>query len=102
MKVQGQPAHRGEVAVWLALITTAQGDWQTGRTMLKHACDVGSPQSRGLANQLFSVICATEDRPEDVIDRVLVGQRLLGRASLPVHAIDQPEPESVWYRDSIR
>ena len=93
-----------DAAVWLALLAgaRAQEDPQAARAMLKQACESGSMQSRGLANQLFSVVCALEDRPEEMIQCILAGQRMLGRNSSPLRTVDQPKPESVWGSDNIR
>jgi hypothetical protein len=91
-----------DAPVWLALIAGANHDWEACRAGLKEACETGSTDSCGLANQLFGVVCAIEDRPDDMIDSVLAGQRLLGRNSTPAYIVDQPKPESVWFSDSMK
>ena len=91
-----------DAPVWLALIAGANHDWESCRAGLKDACEHGSTDSCGLANQLFSVVCAIEDRPDDMIDSVLAGQRLVGRNSTPAYIVDQPKPESVWFSDSMK
>jgi tetratricopeptide (TPR) repeat protein len=93
-----------DAAVWLALLAGArpQEDPQAARGLLKQACLSGSMQSRGLANQLFSVVCALEDRPDEMIQCILAGQRMLGRNNSPQRVVEQPKPESVWFSDNIK
>lgn len=93
-----------DAPVWLALLAGAglHQDPQEPRSLLKKACESGSMQSRGLANQLFSVVCALEDRPEEMIQCILAGQRMLGRNGLPQRTVEQPKPESVWFSDHMK
>jgi hypothetical protein len=102
--VQQHSADGCDAGVWLALLAAArpQTDFQTPRNLLKEACQSGSLQSRGLANQLFSVVCALEDRPEDMVQCMLAGQRMMGRNSMTQRTVDQPKPESVWFSDNIK
>jgi tetratricopeptide (TPR) repeat protein len=90
-----------DAGIWIAMIAGARGDWQSNRSLLKDACEKGSPTARGLANQLFSVVCAIEDRPDAMIDHMLIGQRSLGRSKLPVHPVDEPTRDKVWISDSL-
>ena len=91
-----------DTTVWLALIGGIQDDWQTCRNRLAAACETGSAPSRGLAAQVFSVVCALEDRPEAMIQYTLLGQRMLGRAAEPAYIHEQPKPEPVWNSDRMR
>jgi len=84
-RLQGHNPNGSDAAIWLALIAGVRGDWQAARTQLKDASDKGSPNSRGLANQLFSVVCAVENRPDAMIEHMLAGQRSLNRSTMPVH-----------------
>ena len=65
-------------------------------------CRSGTLRSRGLANQLFAVVCALEDRPDAMIEHMLAGQRLLGRSSTPNYVVEQPKPEPVWFSDHMK
>jgi predicted Zn-dependent protease len=98
-QAEGSPS---DTPVWLALIAGACGDWSGSRAMLKEACQSGLPPSRGLANQLFSVVCALEDRPDSMIEHMLAGQRTLGRNQFPLYTTAQPKPEPVWFSDSMK
>jgi hypothetical protein len=96
-----QTSDTSDAAVWVALIT-ATHDWQSARNQLTTACETGAPESRGLAHQLFSVICAMENRPESMIQHTLAGQRLLSRASNSRQPVDMPPREEVWKSDDIK
>lgn len=91
-----------DTAVWLALIKAAQGEWPAARAMLEQAGQRGPLPARGLANQLFSVVYALEQRPDAMIEHMLTGQRLLGRNKTPPYIVEQPKPESVWFSDSMK
>ncbi len=93
-----------DASVWLALLAGAQPreDSLSTRSLLKQACETGSMQARGLANQLFSVVCAVEDRPEEMIQSMLAGQRMMSRHTQPQRVIEQPKPESVWFSDNMK
>jgi tetratricopeptide (TPR) repeat protein len=91
-----------DTAVWLAMISGSYGDWPESRTMLKEACRSSSPPARGLANQLFGVVCALEDRPDSMIEHILAGQRALGRHQTPLYITEPPKPESVWFSDFMK
>ncbi|MFI5380327.1 MAG: tetratricopeptide repeat protein [Tepidisphaerales bacterium] len=93
-----------DASVWLALLagTRPRDDAQTTRSLLKQACQAGSMQSRGLANQLFSVVCALEDRPDEMIQSMLAGQRMLARHASPQSVVEQPKPEPVWFSDNMK
>jgi hypothetical protein len=93
-----------DASVWLALLagTRPRDDSQTPRTLLKQACLTGSMQSRGLASQLFSVVCALEDRPDEMIQSMLAGQRMMSRHNTPQRVVQQPKPESVWFSDNMK
>ena len=77
-----------DARVWLALIAAASGNWDETLERLKRARFEGSPQSRALANLLLSVTCALENRPQAMIQHMLIGQRLRanGRAAPHVPA----------------
>ena len=91
-----------DAPVWLSLIAAANGDWPSGRSKLREACGNGSLRSRGLANHLFSVVCAIERRPEAMIQSIVVGQRLLGRSNLPAHVVAQPKADVVWFSERMK
>jgi hypothetical protein len=99
--VQRNP-NASDAPVWLSLIAAANGDWPSGRSKLKEACGNGSLRSRGLANHLFSVVCAIERRPEAMIQSIIVGQRFLGRSNLPAHVVAQPEADAVWFSERMK
>jgi hypothetical protein len=90
-----------DTPVWLALIGGIQSDWLNCRNRLAAACDVGSAPSRGLAAQVFSVVCALEDRPDAMVQYTLLGQRMLDRAAEPAYIHEQPKPEPVWNSDTF-
>jgi tetratricopeptide (TPR) repeat protein len=92
----------GDVPVWLALLAVVKGEWTAGQEQLKDACQVGSPQSRALANHLLGVVYALEDRPDLMIQSMVVGQRLLSTSSVPVHITSQPRRDAVWLSDSMK
>lgn len=98
---QHNPA-ASDAPVWLGLIAATKGGWQTARTQLKEACEQGSSESRGLANQLFSVVCAMEDRPEAMVQHTMAGQRLLNRGANSLQPVAQPAPEKVWSSDQMK
>jgi hypothetical protein len=91
-----------DTAVWLAMIAGACGDWPESRAMLKEACHSSSPPARGLANQLFGVVCALEDRPDSMIEHMLAGQRAMGRHQAPLYITEAPKPEPVWFSDFMK
>ena len=99
--VQKHDAESSDACVWLALIAGAQDNWQAARMGLKDACEKGGSSSRGLANQLYSVVCALEERPEDMVQHTLAGQRMLNRAENSRQPVAQPEREGVWGSDNI-
>jgi hypothetical protein len=90
-----------DTAVWLALIGGIREDWMTCRNRLRAACESGAASSRGLASQVFSVVCALEDRPAAMIQYTLLGQRMLGRNSESAHIHEQAQPEPVWNSDQM-
>jgi hypothetical protein len=90
-----------DTPLWLALIGGIREDWQTARNQLSAACETGAAPSRGLASQLFSVVCALEDRPTAVIEYTLLGQRMMGRNGEPAYIHEQPQPEPVWGSDQM-
>ena len=92
----------GDVAVWLALLAMVNGQWTAGQEQLKDACQAGSPQSRALANHLLGVVYALEDRPDLMVQSMVVGQRLLSTSSVPVHITSQPTRDAVWLSDSMK
>ncbi len=101
-RIQERSADASDTAIWLALIGGIRADWQTGRNRLNDACDNGAAASRGLASQLFSVVCALEDRPTSVIQYTLLGQRMMGRSGEPSYIHEQPKPEPVWGSDQMK
>jgi hypothetical protein len=101
-RVHEMAADTCDTAVWLALIAGATEDWQTCRNRLHTACDVGPLTTRGLACQLFSLICALEDRPTSMIQYTLLGQRMMGRSGEPAYIHEQAQPEPVWGADNMR
>jgi tetratricopeptide (TPR) repeat protein len=100
-QLQQRSPNSSDGAIWLAMISGVNGDWSSTRSQLKDACEKGSPTSRGLANQLFSVVCALEDRPDAMIEHLLAGQRSLGRSKMPVHPVDEPNADKVWVSDGF-
>ena len=72
-----------DARVWLALLAAAQGNWGQTLERLKTAHADGPRQSRALANQLLSVARAIQNRPQAMIQHMLIGQRLRanGRAA---------------------
>lgn len=74
-----------DAQVWLALVAAAEGKWAETVSRLKNACLEGPPRSRGLANQLFSVVCALQNRPHSMIHHMLIGQRLRERDRVSGH-----------------
>ena len=100
--VAQRDSNASDAPVWLSLIAAANGDWQLGRSKLREACGNGSLRSRGLANHLFSVVCAIERRPEAMIQSIVVGQRLLGRSNLPAHVVAQPKADVVWFSEWMK
>jgi tetratricopeptide (TPR) repeat protein len=91
-----------DTPVWKALLAAVRGDWPSARALLKDACRTGALRSRGLANQLFAVVSALEDRPDAMIEHMLAGQRLLGRSATPAYVVEQPKPEPVWFSDHMK
>jgi Tfp pilus assembly protein PilF len=89
----------GDSLVWLALIDAAQGQWNSARDKLRSACQAGSTGSRGMANHLFSVVCALEGHPHDMIQHILVGQRLASRNQIPLPTPTEAKAEKVWFSD---
>ncbi len=100
--LQQEDADAADAPVWVALLVAAKGDWARAEGLLSEACRKGSPRSRGLANQLFAVVCAMADRPDAMIERMLAGQRLLGRSASPTYVVEQPKPELVWFSDIMK
>ena len=91
----------GDAPIWLALISAAQGSWQDTLNTLNTASETAPPTTRGLANQLCTILRALEDRPESMIQHMLEGQRLMSRG-VTSHVTESPEHESVWFSDSIK
>ncbi len=100
--LQQQESGVADTPVWMALLAAARGEWPAARVLLKEACRNGSVRSRGLASQLFAVVCALEDRPDAMIEHMLGGQRLLGRSATPAYVLEQPKPEPVWFSDNLK
>jgi len=100
--LQQQDPAAADTPVWTALLAAARGDWPAARALLKDASRTGTLRSRGLANQLFAVVCALEDRPDAMIEHMLAGQRLLGRNATPAYVVEQPKPEPVWFSDHMK
>ena len=100
-RVQERTADACDTALWLALLGGIQEDWQVARNQLSAACESGSAPARGLASQLFSVVCALEDRPAAVIQYTLLGQRMMGRNGEPAYIHEQAQPEPVWGSDQM-
>jgi hypothetical protein len=100
-QLQQRSPSSSDAAIWMAMIAGVNGDWSSCRTQLRDACEKGSPTSRGLANQLFAVVCALEDRPDALIEHLLAGQRALGRSKMPVHPVDEPAADKVWVSDGL-
>jgi translation elongation factor EF-4 len=84
------------------MIAGIKDNWQAARNQLQNATEAGPVESRGLSSQLFSVVCALEDRPEGVVQYTLQGQRLLGRTSAPSYTQEQGQPEPVWFSDQMK
>lgn len=100
--LQTRKPEGGDTSVWLALLDGSKGSWQGMRNKLVASCENGTLQGRSLANQLMTVVCAIEGRPEAMIDYLLAGQRLMGRDTSPAHPVDMPKPEPVWFSDSMK
>jgi len=100
-RVQERTIDACDTALWLALLDGIREDWQTARNQISAACENGSAPSRGLASQLFSVVCAVEDRPAAVIQYTLLGQRMMGRSGEPAYIHEQAQPEPVWGSDQM-
>ena len=98
-RVRRESADAGDTAIWQALLLGVQEDWPAARAKLSEASDAGSEQTRGLANQLFSVVCAMEDRPELMVQYTLTGQRLMGRTAAASYIHEQEKPDPVWFSD---
>jgi tetratricopeptide (TPR) repeat protein len=91
-----------DAEVWLALIAAAKGDWARTRDMLKDGCERGPICSRSIANHLFSVICAIEGRPDNMIQSILCGQRLYATHHFPLRLPPEAKPETVWMSDRLK
>jgi len=102
LSLQQDTLNASDAPVWLALIAGSCGDWSQSRAMLKEACHGGSGPSRGLANQLFGVVCALEDRPDSMIEYMLTGQRAMGRNQMPLYVTEPPKPDPVWFSDFMK
>ncbi len=102
MVLQKRDSDGGDTGLWLALISAAEGEWQAARRGLRDACEAGPLAARGLANQLSAVVRAMEDRPEEMIQHMLAGQRMMGREASPLNVIEQPKPEGVWNSDAMK
>ena len=94
-------ANARDAQVWLALLAVTQGNWNEVTDRLKTGCRKGPRLSRSLANDLFSIICALEDRPHAMIQHLLVGRRLAGQNRLRIHVPSKDKPDSVWFSDKI-
>ena len=101
-QLQKRNPEAADSSIWLALLSAAQGRWPDARSALLNTCETGPLPTRGLANQLSTVICAMEDRPESMIQHMLAGQRMMGRDTSPAHVVNPPQPESVWFSDSLK
>jgi len=102
LQLQKRNTDGGDAALWLALISAAEGQWQAARAGLTEACETGPIPTRGLANQLCMVVAAMEDRPDAMIQHMLAGQRMMGRDAGPSHVAEYPKRESVWFSDSLK
>jgi len=102
--VRSQNADAGDTAIWQALLagTSNSGSWAAARARLREASETGGEQTRGLANQLFSVVCAMEDRPEQMVQFTLAGQRLMGRTASASYIHEQEQPDRVWFSDQMK
>lgn len=97
---QASPA-TAEAAVWLALMDGVEGRWDAMREGLSAAADRGSLASRGLAHHLLSVVAALEARPNDLVEHLLAGQRLLSRSHGRLPSPSPAQRERVWMSDRI-
>jgi hypothetical protein len=97
-RVRDRDADSGDTTIWLALISGVRENWQACRNNLLGACEKGPEESRGLASQLFSVICAMEDRPDAMVQYTLLGQRLMSRnGGVSSSYIQEPaKDDPVW------
>lgn len=101
-QVRVKDADSGDTPIWQALIAGVKQNWQTARNQLLAASEAGPEESRGLASQLFSVVCAMEDRPDMMVQYTLTGQRLLGRNGTASYIHEQEKPDPVWFSDSVK
>ena len=101
MALHGRNPNACDAQVWLALLAVTQDNWNEVTDRLKTGCREGPRLSRSLANDLFSVICALEDRPHAVIQHLLIGRRLAGQNRLRIHVPSKAKPDSVWFSDKI-
>lgn len=100
MALHGRNPNACDAQVWLALLAVTQGNWNEVTDRLKTGCREGPRLSRSLANDLFSVICALEDRPHAVIRHLLIGRRLAGRNRLGIQP-SKTKGDLVWFSDKI-
>jgi hypothetical protein len=102
VRVRGSSSDAGDTAIWQALLAGVRLGWPEARARLREVSDTGPEQTRGLANQLFSVVCAMEDRPELMVQYTLTGQRLMGRTATAAYVHEQPQPDTVWFSDLMK
>lgn len=99
-RLRQQNPDAADSSTWVALLAAARGDWQATRSLLQQACETGSSPARGLASQTYSVVCAMENRPEDVIRNMVSGQRLLARTNRSKPVVPA-QPDRVWGSDKF-
>ncbi len=91
MALHQRNANACDAQTWLALLAVAQDNWNKVTDRLKSGGEEGPRLSRSLANDLFSVICAMEDRPHAVIQHLLIGRRLAGQNRLRIYVPSKPK-----------
>ena len=91
----------GDVRVWLALVSAAQGDWRQAQDDLRVACQSGPRPSQSLANHLAGVAATFERNPQKMIGHILTGQRLAIFAPDVMPRPTEAQAEKVWASDNL-
>lgn len=95
MALHRRSANACDAQVWLALLAATEGKWLLVRDNLKAGSKEGPLRSRGLACQVFSVVCALEGRPQAMIQRLLRARRLETPSRLRIQVPEKPKADSV-------
>lgn len=100
--LQARGANTCDAEVWLALIAAATDNWPQAKERIKASCEDGSKASRSIGYQIACVVCALENRPQDMIQNMLTGQRLQGRELQATQAPPVAQPDNVWMSDKMK